>query len=558
MSSAYIPSEADPAALAAGRWAAQRSGDGATGLLLQQVLNAAGQGMVGIDARTCPVDLAGPLACGWLTTDPQRPAPLVLDHGRITLWRHQQAEQRVAHALLQRAGTAFLADLQPPDPALLRGSSDAQALAIGQLGRTTLGVLTGGPGTGKTTTVRRILQRLQAHRLLHDAPALRIALAAPTGKAAQRLAEALRAQTSVPGSAAAHDQTDLPLPSSACTLHALLGFQPRSGTWQHGVDDPLMLDVLVIDEASMVDLEVMDAVLAALPTDALLLLVGDADQLDPVAAGAVLADVVTVAERHPHSVLAQTVVRLQHNFRAGGRLLELPAKVLAGAAESALALLQHSTEPAVLQGHPADPATLHRVLEAWLAGPAAVWLAPDAWTQAHTLNQAQILCAVHAGPQGSVALNAHIARRVRRLAGVAPDQTWYAGRRVLVRRNLPALSLANGDIGLTTAAADGQLQVHFSADRCWSPDQLTDVEDAWALTVHKAQGSEYPHVLLVLPIQPELALLNREWLYTGLTRARQSLMVCADASTLHAAITRRAERGGSLRTRLGGSTGADS
>ncbi|HET6805821.1 MAG TPA: exodeoxyribonuclease V subunit alpha [Frateuria sp.] len=505
--------------------------------------------------------------------------PFVLDDaGRLYLRRNYADELAVAALVHQRlrggpSGT-------PADAALdvlfhgERGEAvRRQREAVeGVVGRR-LFVLTGGPGTGKTTTVLRMLLMLQQQAT----QALRIAVAAPTGKAAQRLLQSLRAGKQ---GLLEHPRTPLPaawLPlleripdTEALTLHRLLGYSPHGNRFTRDRGHPLAADVVVVDEASMVDLGLLRALLEAVRPEATLILVGDADQLTSVAAGSVLMDLVGVleAERSP------ALVRLEHSFRAERPLVALNRAVRAGD----VAALESSFGAQVLAQPVAGGASLRHALEAWAdalaalpirpgvpaadEGPAAPAQAPAVLGALHALGGRQLLCALREGEFGALAANALIEQRLKRRWNVAADRVWYPGRAVLITRNDYASRLFNGDVGLCLADADGRLRVWFESTggdgaagaRSFSPGALPAHEGAFAITIHKSQGSEYARVAVLLPPDPTHRILSRQLLYTGVSRARRVVELWAGEATLHAALARPIRRAGGLADRLAGVT----
>ena len=503
--------------------------------------------------------------------------PFVLDAaGRLYLRRNYADELAVAALIHQR----LRAGLPGPvtDAALdvlFHGERDEavrrQREAVeGVVGRR-LFVLTGGPGTGKTTTVLRMLLMLQ-HQATQP---LRIAVAAPTGKAAQRLLQSLRA-----GKHGLRDHAHAPLPADwqplldrvpdteALTLHRLLGYSPRSNRFTRNREHPLAADVVVVDEASMIDLGLLRALLEAARPEATLILVGDADQLTSVAAGSVLMDLVGVleAERSP------ALVRLEHSFRAERPLVALNGAVRAGDTTA----LEATLGAQVLQQPVASGASLRRAIEAWADALAALAIRPTlpdaddelatpaqvsaALAALHALGGRQLLCALREGEFGALAANALIEQRLKRRWNVTADRAWYPGRAVLITRNDYGNRLFNGDVGLCLADAGGRLRVWFESAgsdglpgaRSFSPGALPAHEGAFATTIHKSQGSEYARVAVLLPPDPTHRILSRQLLYTGVSRARRAVELWAGEATLRAALARPIRRAGGLADRLAG------
>ncbi len=476
--------------------------------------------------------------------------PLVLDGDRLYLERYWHFEQEVARGLAERAAVVT------PVPAGARhqdGLGDAtQVAAIHRALGGLLTVIAGGPGTGKTTTVARMLDDLVAGHTGPGAP--RVALVAPTGKAGARLEEALRGATTTV------------TPAFTGTIHRLLGRAPGSNSaFRHDARDPIPYDVLVVDETSMVSLPLMARLLDAVPPTTRLVLVGDQHQLASVEAGAVLGDIVAAAGPNlDRGALAGRISLLTttHRFGHVPKLAELADAVRAGDADLAIAILdEHATaDPAEARkglswireplGHDAPLALRAHVLAPALAALEAA-RARDAGQALDALGSLRVLCAHRRGPSGVEGWN----RRIERwLADEVGDlRGWYPGRPVLVTRNDYRNGLFNGDMGIVVAA-DERPEVAFprsgeSGPRLVAAARLADVETVHAMTIHKSQGSEFTSVVVVLPPDGS-RLLTRELVYTGITRARDHLTLVADEASLRAAIARPARRSTGLGERL--------
>ncbi|WP_153163053.1 exodeoxyribonuclease V subunit alpha [Zoogloea sp. 1C4] len=581
------------------------------------------KGEGGGDARPpLPAEvLAGLDLAGWqaalthpeLVADGPGATPLVAVGRRVYLRRYWQYERSVREAIdarlaapLQLPADALRAALDALFPPAANGL-DWQKLACALAAHSAFAIVTGGPGTGKTTTVVRLLAVLQTLALAGDAArALRIRLAAPTGKAAARLNE------SIAGAVAKLQLDGLPdgdavraaIPVQVTTLHRLLGSRPDSRHFRHHAGNPLPVDVLVVDEASMVDLEMMAALLAALPARARLVLLGDKDQLASVEAGAVLGELCRRAsEGHytaetagwiadvtgatiPASLIdpagtaldqAVAMLRFSHRFRHDSGIGQLATAVNDGDVEAAAGCFDagFADLARVAVGEGADERALRRLVVEGDTGKAYAGERPlgyrhyletlrdarpaagaaqadiDDWARkvlaAH--GQFQLLCGLRRGPWGVEGLNRRIAGWLKEAGLIPAAEGWYAGRPVLVTRNDYGLGLMNGDIGITLELPGGVLRVAFpagdgSAGIKWvQPSRLQAVETVFALTVHKSQGSEFTHVAMALP-ESLSPILTRELIYTGITRAKQwfTLADAPASSVLARAVERRVLR----------------
>jgi exodeoxyribonuclease V alpha subunit len=532
---------------------------------------------------------ASPIVARGPQGPPQRPVRLV--EPLLYLDRYWRQEQHVRADLAARAARP----LPEPDPgrlgeaaaALFPGTApDYQRLAAVACVTGWITVVAGGPGTGKTTTVARLLALLQQTL---DRP-VHAALAAPTAKAAARLQEAVAVEARELAAGG------LPTPGAlaASTLHRLLGWRPGSYTrFRHHRDNRLPYDVVVVDETSMVSLTMMSRLLEAVRPDARLVLVGDPDQLASVEAGAVLGDLVgrpprpgpdaraarldalVPADLHPRAEVAAElgadVVRLRRTYRYGGTISVLAEAIRTGRPEDVLAVLRGGAPdvdfvetdtagtraPAGLDGLRADVRDAGRALtDAARAGDVAAALG--------ALDRHRLLCAHRRGPYGVRRWSAEVARWVAEAVGEdAPAGAWYAGRPLVVTANDYEVGLYNGDTGVvveagpTTAAparrgrddAEGARVAAFgrgAAPVLLPPSRLSAVETMHAMTVHRSQGSQFDRVSVLLP-PPDSPLLTRELLYTAVTRGRLAVRVLGSVEAVRLAVSRPVVRASGLR-----------
>ncbi len=474
---------------------------------------------------------------------------LHVEHGLVYLDRYWREEGQVRDDLLARAARPA----PEVDPVLLDAGAarifpsgyDEQRAAARAAATQWTTVLTGGPGTGKTTTVAGLLALLAEQ----SPTPLRIALSAPTGKAAARLQEAVATATEALAPA---DRERLG-PLGAQTLHRLLGWRPGSSTrFRHHRGNRLPHDVVVVDESSMVSLTMMARLVEAVRGDARLLLVGDPDQLASVEAGAVLADLVSGLDaRAPGAVAA---LRTSHRF--GARIGALAEALRIGDADRVLDLLR-AGDPEIELVDPEDAtgtATVRRVvLEHALAIRSAA-LAGDADGAVAALDRHRLLCAHRAGPYGVEHWNREVERWLGDATGtqVAHGPPWYVGRPLLVTANDYGLGLFNGDTGVVVAEGDGLRAVvaGVGPHHSFATSRLSEVQTMHAMTVHKSQGSQAEAVTVLLPPE-DSPLLTRELFYTAVTRAQSVVRVVATEAAVRAAVSTRAQRATGLRRRLG-------
>jgi exodeoxyribonuclease V alpha subunit len=518
-------------------------------------------------------------------------ALFVLDGSRLYLRRYWDCERAVIAGIGDRlqagrdAAAGVAAGMGRLFPAPADGDVDWQRVACAVAAGSRFAIVTGGPGTGKTTTVVRMLGLLQAQAMKDGASPLRIRLACPTGKAAARLSDAIGQQIAA---LAVADEVRNAIPSEVATVHRLLGRRWGSRLPKHDAGDPLPLDVLVIDEASMVDVEMMAAVLAALPEQARLILLGDRDQLASVEAGSVFGDLCRHADAAAYdaatrawiddatgtvlapaatvgSALDQHIVMLRrsHRFDAGSGIGQLAAAANRGDAAAVAAVLSAGhADIAWRHGSTASPVDVAvdgygAYLREISANRPAADAATERWMDwagavVAAYGRFQMLAATREGPRGVAGLNTRIAAALGHTGLVDASTEWYEGRPVIVTRNDFSLGLMNGDVGITlrmpTPDGGSALRVAFPAWgddktslRVVSPARLPPVETVFAMTVHKSQGSEFDHAALVLPME-DGAALSRELVYTAITRARRRFTLLAEQGVVAAAVRRRTQR----------------
>jgi exodeoxyribonuclease V alpha subunit len=513
--------------------------------------------------------LVWPLSGGGTAREPR---PLVLDAAdRLYLHRYWHHQEVLAAALRERLAAAR----EPIDEELLRdglerffgapspdGPPDLPRLAAETAVRRRFCVISGGPGTGKTTTVVKILA-LVAEQSERRGRRFRTELLAPTGKAAMRLAEAIRsAKQDLP----CRPEIRAMIPEATRTIHRCLGATGATGTrFRHGPGAPLLADLVLVDEASMVDLALMARLVAALPREARLVLLGDRHQLASVEAGSVLGDICAV-ERSPVVVLTRS-----HRYAPASGIALLADAIQRGDADGALAVLESAEHPDVARVElgPDGPSTA--LIADALAGYRPSLEASDAALRLDLFGRFRILCAHRRGPHGVETVNGLVEDALAQARWIDRRGPAWDGRPLLVTRNDYALQLFNGDVGIITAEPESPTSAAGSAPiraatthpsrrravfraadgtlRRLSPARLPPHETVFAMSIHKSQGSEFDEVAVLLA-DPDSPLLSRELLYTAVTRARRRVVVHASRAAVAAAVRRPIERSSGLRDAL--------
>ena len=493
------------------------------------------------DARATVAALAWPVeTAAWLREvqdSPLTPDVLRVEHGLIYLRRFHDLEISVADRLVALASQPTSAPEAIDDLSERMHLDDGQRQAVRTCLASRLGVLVGGPGTGKTRTVATILAAL----LRDEGATPRIALAAPTGKAAARMGE------SIANAAALLEKSDPDLADSMrqirpSTVHRLLGVRRGSAAFRHKASDPLHHDVVIIDEASMMSLPLSASLLEALSASTRLILVGDPDQLASVEAGSVLADL--VAARGPISSCVAELTA-NHRFGAGSAIGELAAAVRRGDVEGTRRALDTGGGASLHS----SGSTARSIVEPVALAMRQAALAGDQTLAAEQLDSVRVLCAHRRGPAGVARWNSLVESW---LGDVRPFSD-YAGRPVMVTVNDAPRRLFNGDIGVVVEQPEtGALEVVIpdgESIRHVPRVHLGRVETVHALTIHKSQGSEFDRVVVVLPSADSL-LATRELLYTAITRARSSVTLIGSLDAVLAAVSRPTRRASGLRARL--------
>lgn len=433
-------------------------------------------------------------------------------------------------------------------------------------------IITGGPGTGKTTTVARILAILFTIQ-----PALKCALAAPTGKAAVRMAESLKASRINVDEEVREKFRGL-VPT---TIHRLLKYVPGSPYFKHDQDNPLVFDVVIVDEASMIDVALFAKLLSAIGPHTRIILLGDKDQLASVEAGSLLGDLCQTQEKMnalsagtrdiinkfmpgaPHqipseyvaargNILLEHIIELKHShrFKGGGGIGTFSKAVIQSRMDVIRSFMDQQPDPAVQ----IDTFYSEELFNRFISGYAEYVQEKDIAAALAKINQLRVLCAVREGPHGLNNTNRRIETWLVRKGLVQNNREFYENRPIIVTRNYPELKLFNGDVGIIRKSADGSLKAWFEDSeknlRSVLPGYITSAETVFAMTIHKSQGSEYDRVLIVLPAVADQPLLTRELLYTAITRARNGVVLQASQEAIAYTAARSVQRASGIAARI--------
>ncbi len=521
---------------------------------------------------------------------------VVFENQALYIRRYHQYEVEVAQKIQQKSQFTPVSDIAleaakvtfsqiftQPDPS----ETDWQQIAVANALTRSLSIICGGPGTGKTYTVARLLAVLQAAKLAvpsspdsvqsRPSSGLKILMAAPTGKAAQRLKESIVSAKTQLQTLGLSDAVLAAIPDSASTLHRLLGIRPNSLKLKHDEENPLNCDLLLVDEVSMIDIAMMAKLLRALPESATLVLLGDAKQLPSVETGNVLADLVSdysatydkasaqiIKQLSAQSLDVSTENKTSHitfltkTHRFGGRIGEIAKAVINGQAKTSWQLIcQYPLEAPLDTNHNEINYIEQTQLDAFLEAVCrhyflAIIKAVDVKSAFNALAQFRILVANRRGPFGVESLNLKVELLLSQLSTRVRPNQHYHGRPVMVTENCYTTGLFNGDVGLIWADENKRLAAYFETDGGLikvSLARLPKVETVYTMTIHKTQGSEFVDVAIICPEQSN-QLLSPELIYTGITRAKKKLYLAANADVWFTAIKGRVQRFSGLAKRL--------
>lgn len=543
---------------------------------------------------------------------PEKIAPMLFQNGRLYFYRYWQAEHCLA-AYLQRAASFEKKNANAEqDKAILNrfftpaAHIDWQKVAVATALNRSFCLISGGPGTGKTRTVAILLAALQLKQLENGLPPLKIALAAPTGKAAARLKESISQNLD---SLALPESLKQQVPTNASTIHSLIGIRPNSDIPTHHSKNPLHLDLLVVDETSMVDLFVMEKLFNALKPTTRLIMLGDKDQLASVEAGNMmseLGDLISLGYSHAHSdYLSQSTgypivsqngtppaicdslchLRISYRFNEHSGVGQLAAYINAKQAVDSWQIFANSAmNDLTLHTYPAvsdfsekrlwvqycvnvvvtQAVSLYRDYLELVKQRASLPSSVSVERIFDTFNKVRLLSALRVSELGVENLNQMIAEALRQahLVQFKQSRENYIGKPILITENSPQNSVFSGDIGILLPDEQGNLRVYFDTvigevgegieDKHYlniSPSRLPSYEPAYVMTVHKSQGSEFEHTLLVMPLNTA-PVLTKELLYTAVTRAKKRFTLFADERTWKQAVKTEVQRQSGLKALL--------
>ena len=512
--------------------------------------------------------------------------PLILDNGYLYLRRYWLYQQKLAQEIQSRMGQHelelssdqinwqkmrlhhYFEQDSDSRQANKNDETNWQQRAAERALQNKFLIISGGPGTGKTTTIARILALLIEDYLIktakivkkggggYNATSFNILLAAPTGKASIRMLDSIReAQQKMQLS----DEIQEYIPTKASTIHKLLGYIPDSITFKHNRNNTLRADVVLVDEASMIDIALMSKLLEAIPKKAKIILIGDKDQLSSVETGSVFADMCQGLKDSHYLVTLQKNWRFSQDSGIG----QLAIAANQGDAKKLLRILHHPDQTECTLIPPTTLSTRQipdELTSAWAMYFDIIKNPKATLTEIfNAFHHYRILCALRRGLNGSVTLSRRIENKLVKQgfitlrAGRKTGAGWYHGRPIMITQNSYDKGLFNGNTGITLIR-DGQLKVYFpdgeeGAFKALAPIRLPAHETTWAMTIHKSQGSEFNQTSLILPHEV-MPLLTRQLIYTGITRAKESVRIIASEAVLSAGIKTEAKQATQIETLL--------
>lgn len=479
--------------------------------------------------------------------------PIVIEGQNVYLHRFWKFEQELVNWLLSRSQKLDIPDEKQISEIndLFRNNHETTnwqqvAVLISHLKQLT--IITGGPGTGKTFTIDRIIR---SH--LNRNSELRIALTAPTGKAAQRLNDSL------------NEDTEERLTHPASTIHSLLGAKGSSGAFTYNDKNKLPFDLIVVDEASMLDLNLWINLIRAVPDSCRLVLLGDKNQLASVEAGSILGDICSGAVNTCSDEIAGILPEIKTNddqppindciieltksyrFDESSGIKKLSEAIIQEDAEEVLSILKDEEYPDVRIQTPSNSSVIE-LLEQFVSSPFMEMKQDEFDHQLY--NKYQILCALRKGPFGVDEINRRSEHQLKQILGISQKNEWYNGRPVIINRNHYSLRLRNGETGFAMSEKSSGFQLYFDGRALSiSPSRLPEYECSFAITVHKSQGSEYENVALLLP-DGDNPILTKELLYTSVTRARKSLLVISSSDIISTAVAKKIVRRSGIQNKI--------
>jgi len=500
--------------------------------------------------------------------------PLILESSRLYLHRFWSFEEELCHWLNQKSsGTNEVSETEKGVmQSLLNPTGDLfetnwQHVAVQLSFLKDLVVISGGPGTGKTFAVLNIIA---AHLLSKPEGEYRIALAAPTGKAARRLAESIESgRSNLPD----HIQSKVEIPDTAQTVHKLLGSDFRGASFSFNKENPLTYDLVIVDEASMLDMNMWVRLIRAVGSNTKLIVLGDKDQLASVEAGSILGDIcggensfsdnivksvsqiqgtnIPIAKEKPS--INDCIVFLTKSYRFGENsgIQKFAAAVNESNPDLAIEILQDSTLADLSWLEPTSE-NMESIVRDYAVNHHAEFKTKSQDERLKASNKKKILCALRRGPFGVEQINGKVESIIKRKQNVLAGRTWFEGRIVMATRNDALLQIRNGDIGIYTDEGNGVIQFEGEERQSLSANRLKDYESAFAITIHKSQGSEFDEVAVILSNQVN-TVLSKEILYTAVTRARKNTLIIVNEDVLRKTILRSVSRRSGLKQKIWGS-----